>query len=238
MISPGDTALASPAHEIVIWLSSPSSPSEPQVKGMWSAGLSSTVPARRRPSRSLGPGRSCRMATGRPARPAASRTRATFSACSSSEPCEKFNRATSMPASTMRASTSGLRDAGPMVATIFVRRMGAGRYSGSRLCLLWPTTRAAEAVAEAELGPSAEAEALGAPRRGGDQPVALRARDLVVGDRLVDDRLGDARRLAGQRRLDLEEHGGGLRIAEQRLRGRAREALVGDDRGDVVGLVA
>ena len=72
--------------------------------------------------RSFGPGRSCRIATARPARPAALRTRSATSACSSALPCEKFSRATSMPAATMRTRTSGSRDAGPMVATIFVRR--------------------------------------------------------------------------------------------------------------------
>ena len=37
-------------------------------------------------------------------------------------PWLKFSRATSMPASTIRTSTSGSREAGPIVATIFVRR--------------------------------------------------------------------------------------------------------------------
>src|SRR3954468_2830471 len=87
-----------------------------------SPGLNSTTPSRRAPMRSFGPGRSCRIATWRPARPAASRTSRAVSACSSALPWEKFSRATSIPASTMRASTSGSRDAGPMVATIFVRR--------------------------------------------------------------------------------------------------------------------
>ena len=45
------------------------------------------------------------------------------SACSSALPCEKFSRATSIPASTIRTRTSGSREAGPMVATILVRRM-------------------------------------------------------------------------------------------------------------------
>ena len=68
------------------------------------------------------------MATGRPARFAASRTRCAVSACSSALPWEKLRRATSIPASTIRTRTSGSRDAGPMVATIFVRRMsGADR---------------------------------------------------------------------------------------------------------------
>jgi hypothetical protein len=63
------------------------------------------------------------MVTWRSARPAASRTRRAVSAWSSLVPCEKFSRATSMPASTIRTSTSGAREAGPTVATIFVRRI-------------------------------------------------------------------------------------------------------------------
>ena len=53
-----------------------------------SPGVSSTISSRSGPIRSLGPGRSCRIATGRPARPAASRTRRAVSACSSSVPWE------------------------------------------------------------------------------------------------------------------------------------------------------
>src|SRR4051794_10195044 len=54
--------------------------------------------------------------------------------------------------------------------------------------------RAAEPARPGPAGPAAEAEALGAPRRGGDQALALRLRELVVGDGLVDDRLGDVGR--------------------------------------------
>ena len=62
----------------------PSSPSPaPHVNVTRSPGLSSTTSSRSGPMRSLGPGRSCRIATGRPALPAASRTRRTVSACSS-----------------------------------------------------------------------------------------------------------------------------------------------------------
>ncbi len=73
--------------------------------------------------RILGPGRSWRIATWRPALEAAVRTRSAFSAWISRLPCEKFSRATSIPPSTIRASVSGSLEAGPMVATIFVRRM-------------------------------------------------------------------------------------------------------------------
>ena len=103
----------------------------PQTNVSASPGLNSTTPSRSLPMRSFGPGRSCRIATWRPARPAASRTRRAVSACSSALPWEKFSRATSIPASTIRASTSGSREAGPMVATIFVRRMNGEDCSGA-----------------------------------------------------------------------------------------------------------
>src|SRR3954452_10232244 len=106
-----------------MWRSSPSWPSAPQVNMIVSPGLSSTVSSFRRPRRSLGPGRSWRIATGRPARPDALRTSSTFLRCSSTVPCEKFRRATSIPASTIRTRISGSWHAGPIVATIFVRRI-------------------------------------------------------------------------------------------------------------------
>ena len=81
--------------------------------------------------RSFGPGRSCMIATERPARLAASRTREAISACSSALPWEKFSRATSIPASIIRTRTSGSREAGPIVATIFVRRMTGGTVAVS-----------------------------------------------------------------------------------------------------------
>ena len=67
-------------------------------RSTWSPGLSSAMSSTSGPIRSFGPGRSWRIATGRPARPAASRTRWAVSACCSAVPCEKFSRATSMPA--------------------------------------------------------------------------------------------------------------------------------------------
>src|SRR3954454_21144814 len=102
---------------------SPGPSSRPHSKTTLSPTLSSTVPSTSGPIRSLGPGRSCSSATGRPARPAASRTSWAVAACCSCVPWLKFNRATSMPASIMRTSVSGLPEAGPMVATIFVRRL-------------------------------------------------------------------------------------------------------------------
>ena len=44
-------------------------------------------------------------------------------------PCEKLRRATSMPAATSRSSCSTLAEAGPMVHTIFVRRIRRLRTS-------------------------------------------------------------------------------------------------------------
>ena len=63
------------------------------------------------------------MATGRFQRTSASRMRWMTSACSACVPCEKFRRATSMPAAARRSSCATVEDAGPMVHTIFVRRM-------------------------------------------------------------------------------------------------------------------
>ena len=100
---------------------------EPHTSVSRSPGLSSAIPSRSPPILSLGPGRSCRIATSRPARPAAARIRSAVAAFSSRVPWAKFSRATLMPASTIRASTSASSLAGPIVATIFVRgrRVGA-----------------------------------------------------------------------------------------------------------------
>jgi hypothetical protein len=43
--------------------------------------------------------------------------------CWSRVPCEKFSRATSMPARTRRCSIVGVEVAGPIVQTILVRRL-------------------------------------------------------------------------------------------------------------------
>jgi hypothetical protein len=43
--------------------------------------------------------------------------------CSSKLPWDRFSRATFMPACSMAASVSGASEAGPMVATILVRRV-------------------------------------------------------------------------------------------------------------------
>ncbi len=76
------------------------------------------------PVRIFGPERSWRRAIGRRSRAAISRTALTTARCSSCVPCEKLRRKTLTPASISCSSFSGLREAGPTVATIFVRRMG------------------------------------------------------------------------------------------------------------------
>ena len=52
------------------------------------------------------------------------RTSAMTAACSSCVPCEKFNRTTLTPARKSSRSIFGSREAGPIVATIFVRLVG------------------------------------------------------------------------------------------------------------------
>src|SRR5215217_1237027 len=119
--SPSVTASGRPAQEIVMRSALPSS-SLPQTNVTRSPCARSAMPSRSGPIRILGPGRSCSTATWRPTLPAALRMRSIVSACSRRVPCEKLSRATSIPASIIRTSVSGSREAGPMVATIFVRR--------------------------------------------------------------------------------------------------------------------
>ena len=97
--------------------------------------------------RSFGPGRSWRIATGRPTRPAALRTRWAVSACCSAVPCEKFSRATSMPAATIRSSVLGSREAGPIVATIFVWRCTCRAYSARDVRPVTATGSSADSLA-------------------------------------------------------------------------------------------
>src|SRR5438876_1742168 len=78
------------------------------------------------------------IATRRPVSRAASRIRLIACACSEGVPCEKFNRATSIPARMSRASISGDSDAGPMVATILVLCAGSAAFMARTLCSLWP----------------------------------------------------------------------------------------------------
>ena len=79
----------------------------------------------RSPIRSFGPWRSAISAIGRPTSRSVSRTRRAHSRCWSCVPCERFSRAPSTPARTSAESASGVEQAGPIVATILVRRGGA-----------------------------------------------------------------------------------------------------------------
>jgi hypothetical protein len=88
-----------------------SSPSASMTESFWTV-----------PTRILGPCRSCNTVIPFPSASATSRTVSTRSRCSSWVPCEKFIRATSIPAATRRRSVSGSVVAGPSVQTIFVRR--------------------------------------------------------------------------------------------------------------------
>ena len=75
--------------------------------------------------RTSGPRVSSITAIGTAQRCAAARTRAMRAACSACEPCERLMRATFMPARIIASSVSGASQAGPIVATILVRRGAA-----------------------------------------------------------------------------------------------------------------
>src|SRR5207247_8505812 len=68
------------------------------------------------------------IATRRPVSRAASRIRLIACACSEGVPCEKFNRATFIPARMSRVSISGDSEAGPIVATILVLCAGNAAF--------------------------------------------------------------------------------------------------------------
>ena len=84
--------------------------------------INSTAPSRMRRVRTLGPGRSCRMAIGFWHFLEAARTRRMVSVCSAKVPWEKFTRATSIPARMSRWIISLEWLAGPSVHTILARR--------------------------------------------------------------------------------------------------------------------
>ena len=69
----------------------------------------------------FGPGRSIRIPTDRPDCSATMRMSRYLSSTRSTLSCAKLMRATSMPAPIIFSSTSGLSDAGPIVAIILVR---------------------------------------------------------------------------------------------------------------------
>jgi len=87
-----------------------------------SPAVSKTPPSCMVPTRSFGPCRSPRMATGLPTCSATARMRWMFSRWVAGSPCEKFRRATSMPARMRLASVSGSLLVGPIVHTILVNR--------------------------------------------------------------------------------------------------------------------
>jgi hypothetical protein len=73
------------------------------------------------PSRIFGPHRSCKTPTCRSKGRLSDRISARTAACSSCVPCEKLSRKTLTPASISCRNAAGLREAGPIVATILVR---------------------------------------------------------------------------------------------------------------------
>src|SRR5881394_1108927 len=81
--------------------------------------------------RIFGPDKSAMMATGRPAAFDAARMFSMFCRCAENSPCEKFRRATFMPARSICSRTGGALDAGPIVATILVLLGGSIRSFGS-----------------------------------------------------------------------------------------------------------
>ena len=110
-------------------------------------------PRRTRRGGSWGPAgpRGCRP-RGRSRRRRGARARRA-TAWSSREPCEKFSRATSMPARTSARMRSELRVAGPSVQTIFARRvMGGYRLSVWRARALRESRRSAIAARRAARG--------------------------------------------------------------------------------------
>ena len=120
--SSGSTSSAKPGQAIGSRVASPATRSAVRTTRLPASRLT-TSPATG-PRRSLGPGMSWRTATSRPTRSAAARIRSIVSACSSGSPCAKFSRATSIPTAIICSSTAGSREAGPIVATILVDRIG------------------------------------------------------------------------------------------------------------------
>ncbi len=161
--------------------------------------LSRKVGASRSPIRIFGPCRSAINASGRPTAACTARTRRALSSCSSCVPWEKLSRTPSMPASTSAASVSSSFDAGPMVATIFVRRSGGCINAGYRAAERGPT-RIHRFVTELLLDPQELVvlrDAIGARRRPGLDLPGVHG-DGEVGDGRV---LGLARAVRDDRRV-------------------------------------
>ncbi len=97
-----------------------------------------TAPSGISPMRILGPERSCRMVTGQPHSASSSRSVRTRSTNMDAPPWEKLRRKMRTPAAMRRESTSREREAGPMVAIIFVLMLHPCAIScilSSRLCV-------------------------------------------------------------------------------------------------------
>ena len=119
--SPGCTSPGSPKYVVETMEASPGTTWVVTVNSAPTS--SSTAPDAKRPSRIFGPCRSTRTPTPRPASSAPCRTAAYASVCSACSPCERFRRATSMPAAIRSRILSKDEVAGPNVTTIFARRM-------------------------------------------------------------------------------------------------------------------
>ena len=121
--SPGDTAAKSSG----IGNSARSSlPTTGSVVSTNRASRRSRVPVATLPMRIFGPHKSCITAMHRPVSTRAFCTASNRAWCSSYVPCEKLNRATSIPVRASSATCPGSSTAGPSVQTILVRRMIGG----------------------------------------------------------------------------------------------------------------
>src|SRR6185503_12946285 len=98
----------------------PPSPVSPEMSSTVSPAASAVGPTL--PVRIFGPQRSWRIATCLPSAALSLRMSSAARPCAECSPCEKFRRATSIPASMSPRIPSLLSTAGPMVQTIFARR--------------------------------------------------------------------------------------------------------------------
>src|SRR5579862_2826345 len=199
---------------------------------------SSRTGSGRSPIRSFGPCRSAISATGCPTSAAISRTSQARSACPSWVPWERFSRTASTPALISARSFSFVSDAGPSVATIFVRRGPCA----STMFLRLPAgaresapARIRRASAQLLLDPEqlvVLGDAIGARRRAGLDLTGAE-RDGEVGDRRI---LGLAGAVRHHRRVAvrLREPHRGDRLGERADLIHLDEDRVGDAAVDPV----
>ena len=109
---------------------SPSNSSSPQTNVRRSPGVSSTTSSCTGPMRSFGPGRSCRIATGRPARAGRLAHAADGLGVLVQRAVRVVQAGNVHPGATISTSVAGSREAGPMVATILLLRM-VGTVAGA-----------------------------------------------------------------------------------------------------------